>query len=190
MRLPLENLPPSTAAGERPTDGLGKPSALADIRLIPWERWFNDEASDLLYQAYQHHVDAIINDQYASLTGAKRLIENIVNLQGCGEFLPRVSHLAVHRPSQQLAGILTVTGIRPHTAHIPQVAVGAPFQGLGVGTALMELAFDELPRQGYEEVTLTVTDANAGAVRLYERLGFQSFKTFGAFIYSEEEDSP
>jgi ribosomal protein S18 acetylase RimI-like enzyme len=188
MRLPLENSPRAVASGEKPADGREKPAAHADIQLIPWERRFNDEASDLLYQAYQHHVDAIINDQYSSLTGSKRLIENIVNLQGCGEFLWRVSRLAVHRPSQRLAGILAVSGIRPHTAHIPQVAVAGPFQGLGVGTALMEAAFQDLPRQGFEEVTLTVTDSNAGAVRLYERLGFQTFKTFGAFIYSQEED--
>ena len=51
----------------------------------------------------------------------------------------------------------------------------------------MEAAFQDLAREGFEQVTLTVTDANAGAVRLYQRLGFETFKTFGAFIYNPGE---
>jgi ribosomal protein S18 acetylase RimI-like enzyme len=166
-----------------------KPSLLGNIQLLSWERRFDEEAAGLLYQSYRHHVDAVINDQYASIAGATRLIENIVHQQGCGEFLSRVSRLAVHHPSQQLAGILTVTRVRPRTAHIPQVAVAVPFQGRGVGSVLMEAAFRDLAREDFEEVTLTVTDANAGAVRLYERIGFETFKTFGAFVYSREEGS-
>ena len=156
------------------------------IDLIPWQKRFNDDAAEMLYQAYRGHVDAFINDQYASVMGATRLIENIFHNQGCGEFLAWVSRLAVHRPTQQLAGIITVTGVRAGTAHIPQVGVGPPFQGLGVGTALMEAAFQDLGEEGFEQVTLTVTDANAGAVRLYQRLGFETFKSFGAFIYNSD----
>jgi ribosomal protein S18 acetylase RimI-like enzyme len=158
-----------------------------NIELIPWERRFHDDAAELLYQSYREHVDATINDQYASVMGATRLIENIFHNQGCGDFLTRVSRMAVHRPTHQLAGILTVTGVRAHTAHIPQVGVGPSFQGLGVGTALMEAAFLDLAQEGFEQVTLTVTDANASAVRLYQRLGFETFKTFGAFIYDRDE---
>jgi ribosomal protein S18 acetylase RimI-like enzyme len=95
--------------------------------------------------------------------------------------------MAVHHPSELLAGIITVTGIRRTTAHIPQVAVAGSFQGIGVGSALMDAAFRDLLRSGYEEVTLTVTDANAGALRLYERVGFETFKTFGAFIYNQDD---
>jgi len=156
------------------------------VELIPWDRRFHDEAADLLYQSYRHHVDAAINDQYNSVMGATRLIENIFRNQGCGDFLTGVSRLAVHRPTQRLAGILTVTSVRAQTAHIPQVGVSPPFQGLGIGTALMDAAFQDLAQEGFEQVTLTVTDANAGAVRLYQRLGFETFKTFGAFIYSKE----
>jgi ribosomal protein S18 acetylase RimI-like enzyme len=157
------------------------------IELIPWDKRFHDDAAELLYQSYRQHVDAMINDQYTSVMGATRLVENIIHNQGCGDFLTRVSRMAVHRPTQRLAGILTVTCVRAGTAHIPQVAVGPSFQGLGVGTALMEAAFQDLAQEGFEQVTLTVTDANVGAVRLYQRLGFETFKTFGAFTYDREE---
>lgn len=190
MSLDLENRPRS-ATGPGHTAGrlLQEATVLKDFQLIPWDRRLDQEAAELLYYAYRRHVDAVINDQYASVTGASRLIENIVHHQGCGEFLSRISRMAVHRSSQQLAGILTVTGIRPRTAHIPQVAVAETFQGRGVGSVLMEAAFRDLAGEGFEEATLTVTDQNAGAVRLYQRAGFHTFKTFGAFIYSREEAS-
>ena len=184
MSLSLENRQQAAGAEPRPESAAEKPWVREGIELIPWEKRFHDQAAELLYQSYRQHVDGIINDQYTSVMGATRLIENIFHNQGCGDFLTRVSRMAVHRPTQQLAGILSVTGVRARTAHIPQVGVGPSFQGLGVGTALMEAAFQDLAQEGFEQATLTVTDANAGAVRLYQRLGFETFKTFGAFIYT------
>jgi ribosomal protein S18 acetylase RimI-like enzyme len=173
-------------AGARIDPVSEKPWAREGIELIPWDKRLHDDASDLLYQSYQRHVDAMINDQYATAMGATRLLENIFHNQGCGDFLTHVSRMAVHRPTQRVAGLLTVTEVRPRTAHIPQVGVGPSFQGLGVGTALIEAAFRDLEDEGYEQVTLTVTDSNAGAVRLYRRLGFETFKSFGAFIYDRD----
>ena len=154
-----------------------------EFMVMPWERKHDREAAELLYNTYRHHVDAMINDQYGSVSGAIRLVENIAHHQGCGEYLPQVSRVAIHRASQTLAGILAVTTVRPRTAHIPQVAVASPFQGGGLGDSLMRSAFHDLAKQGYQEVSLTVTDANAGAVRFYERLGFETFRPFGAFVF-------
>lgn len=155
------------------------------FHIEPWERRHDRAAAELVYSAYRYHVDARINDQYTSLPGATRLVENIVQQRGCGELLPQASLVAVHRPTQKLAGALAVTGVRPRTAHIPQVAVAREFQGAGLGTVMMEASFQELAAQGYAEVSLTVTDSNAGAVRLYERLGFETFRTFGAFVWEQ-----
>ncbi len=176
-------LPANAPAADESCSEAEKRWAREEIEIVPWQKRYNQEAAEMLYQSYQNHVDAKINDQYASVVGAKRLIENIFHNQGCGEFLTHVSRMAVHLPTQKLAGILTVTRVRPSTAHIPQVGVGPAYQGLGLGTALMERAFRDLRDDGFDQVTLTVTDSNSGAVRLYERLGFQTFKAFGAFIF-------
>ena len=186
MSLSLEGRPRAAGAEPRSEPAAEKPWARESIELIPWEKHFHDDAAELLYQSYREHVDGTINDQYTSVMGATRLIENIFQNQGCGDFLTRASRMAVHRPSKQLVGILTVTCVRARIAHIPQVGVGPLFQGLGVGTAMMEAAFQDLAREGFEQATLTVTDANAGAVRLYQRLGFETFKTFGAFIFNSD----
>ncbi len=186
MSLSLEGRRRAAGAEPRSAPAVERPWVREGIELISWDKHFHDDAAELLFQSYREHVDARINDQYASVMGAMRLIDNIFHNQGCGDFLPRVSRMAVCRPTQRLAGILTVTTVRPRTAHIPQVGVGPLFQGLGVGTALMEAAFHDLAEEDFKEVTLTVTDANAGAVRLYQRLGFETFKTFGGFIYRGE----
>jgi ribosomal protein S18 acetylase RimI-like enzyme len=62
--------------------------------------------------------------------------------------------------------------------------VARSLQGIGLGTALLESALNDLVRAGYQRVSLTVTDTNVGALRLYERLGFKTFRTFGAFVFN------
>lgn len=159
-------------------------SIFGDFAIEAWDRKHDRNAALLLYQTYMNHVDAVINDQYASEAGASRLIENIMHQRGCGEHLPQASQVAIHRATGKLAGVLALTSVRTHTAHIPQIAVAREFQGTGLGTAMMELAFEKLSQRGFQEVSLTVTDLNAGAVRLYERMGFENFRTFGAFVWN------
>jgi ribosomal protein S18 acetylase RimI-like enzyme len=151
----------------------------------PWQRKHDRQLAQLLWHTYRGHVDAAINDQYGSVEGASRLLENITELHGCGELLTSASQVAIHQPTGKLAGVVVMTTVRPRTAHIPQVAVGRDFQAQGLGTALLERAFREAQQHDCREVSLTVTDLNQGAVRLYERLGFETFRSFGAFVWDE-----
>ena len=160
-----------------------QPSSLGGFLFIPWERKHDRAAAEVVLSAYRGHVDGQINDQYVSLAGAAHLVENIMTQRGCGEILPEASLVALHRPTQKLAAVLAVTGVRGRTAHVPQIAVAREFQGMSLGKRLMEMSFLEAARHGYEEITLTVTDMNAGAVRFYDRLGFQTLRTFGAFVW-------
>jgi ribosomal protein S18 acetylase RimI-like enzyme len=185
MALSLPEWRPSTSSESRPDDPARRASAGLDQFLIaPCAQKYAREAAELVFGAYYNHVDAAINDQYSSLAGATHLLDNIFHCQGCGELLEQVSKVAIHRLTHKLAGVLAVTAVRPDTAHIPQIAVARTLQGMGLGTALLESAFHDLVRAGYQRVSLTVTDANAGALRLYERLGFKTFRAFGAFVFN------
>jgi ribosomal protein S18 acetylase RimI-like enzyme len=179
MAAPLED-----PADDSPSVPGSPPARLSpDFLTVPWENKHDREAAQLLYLSYRGHVDAEINDQYASPEGSARLVDTILHHRGCGEHLPQASQVAIHRPSGKLAAVLAITSVLPSTAHIPQVAVAREFQGQGLGSAMMQHSFRSLARLGYREVSLTVTDSNAGAVRLYERLGFRTLSTFGAFIW-------
>ena len=163
--------------------GQGKP-ALRDFRIVPWERRHDRGVAQVVLSAYRNHVDARINDQYASLDGTVHLVESILQQRGCGELLPTASLVAIHGPSARIAGALAVTAVRARTAHIPQIAVATEFQGRGLGAALLETSFHDLTKNRFEEVSLTVTGENSGAVRLYESLDFHTFRTFGAFTWT------
>jgi ribosomal protein S18 acetylase RimI-like enzyme len=185
MGLSLPQWQPHASSGFAPSDPRRRGAAsLDEFWITPCDKKYAREAAELLYGAYHNHVDAAINDQYTSLAGATRLLDNILHHQGCGEFLEQVSKVAIHRLARKLVGVLTVTAVRGDTAHIPQIAIARTVQGIGLGTALLEAAFIELARAGYQRVSLTVTDANSGALRLYERLGFKTFRTFGAFVFN------
>ena len=181
-RFMLINLNESYA---EPSDSHPAPGILrsGEFLIEPWERRHDRQAIRLICDTYRTHVDAAINDQYATPAGASRLIENIVELRGCGEQIPRASLVAIHTPTRDLAGLVALTGVRRQTAHIPQVAVAPEFQSRGLGAVLLDQAFREAVHRGYREVSLTVTDLNRRAVRFYERLGFQTFRKFGAFVW-------
>jgi ribosomal protein S18 acetylase RimI-like enzyme len=164
-------------------NALGTMPGLEAFDIEPWERRHDHAAAQLVYDTYRHHVDSRVNNQYTSVAGSARLIESTVHQRGCGQLLPQASLVAVHRPTQSLVGVLAMTAVRARTAHIPQIAVAGEFQGTGLGSAMMEASFREVATEGCEEVSLTVTDLNAGAVRLYEHLGFETFRRFGAFVW-------
>ncbi len=184
MAFRFNNKPDSSQSADHPGSTLPQANFSAgDFRFRPWKRRYDRDAAQLLHQAYQNHIDAAINDQYRSATGTRRLIESIIHQRGCGDFLESASTAAIHQSTGKLAGILGLTAVRPGTAHIPQVAVSTAFQGLGLGTAMLQSSFQRLQREEFSEVSLTVTGLNSRAVRLYERLGFRTFREFGAFVW-------
>ena len=194
MAAPLGGWRGTRHASASTSNSGATPRPMAEARLAaefliePWEHRHDHQVAQLIYHTYHRHVDGLINDQYTSTEGATRLMETITHLGGCGEYLPDESCVAIHRPTRKVAALLALTAVRPRrTAHIPQVAVSPEHQGIGLGTALIERAFGRLAAKGFEEVSLTVTDRNAGAVRLYERLGFTTFKTFGAFVWNSRD---
>lgn len=173
-----------TSASSQPESSRQIAAPAGDFAFEPWERRYDREAAQLLHHVYRNHIDAAINDQYCTVAGTTRLVESIVRHRGCGDYLQQASIAAIHRSTRKLAGILGLTAVRPGTAHVPQIAVASGFQGLGLGSAMLRSAFEKLAREGFAEVSLTVTTLNSGAVRLYERLGFRTFREFGAFVWS------
>ena len=175
MVLPLED-----------TQSLG-PLPSAGVQLAPWdERWVND-AAHLIARAYQGHVDSAISDQYRSHTGALRFLDNIVHYPGCGDFDPECSYLAFRKETSELCGMVLCSVVGRRVSHITQVCVEPELQGAGIGRVLIGRIIERLRERRFAAVTLTVTDHNSRAVRLYEQLRFSTIKEFDAFAWDVPE---
>jgi ribosomal protein S18 acetylase RimI-like enzyme len=57
-------------------------------------------------------------------------------------------------------------------AHITQLCVAPAYRGRGLGRALLNRSAESLLHGGFQAISLTVTEANHEAVKLYERFGF------------------
>ena len=158
----------------------------AGIAIMPWIEARQDDSARLVAAAYRGHVDSDINDQYRSPAGARRFLSNIVQYPGCGTFFAPASCSAVGAAGDSrgaLCGISLSSLVAERTGHITQICVAPSHRGMGVGYALLRRSLLALAEHGCNRVSLTVTAANQGAVRLYQQMGFTLRREFAAYVW-------
>ena len=150
------------------------------------ERWadhYQEAAAGLIATAYAGHVDSRINDQYRTVTGARRFLFNIVQYPGCGAFFRPASVAAFDADSGRVAGICLASIVAPACGHITQVCVMPWARGCGVGYEMLRQTLAALRLEGCGHASLTVTASNSDAVALYERIGFRTVRRFSAYVW-------
>lgn len=170
MLLPLADLSPAIAAPR-------------EIEIRKWTEQDFQPAAAVITAAYHGHVDSEINDQYRSLAGSLRFLNNIVRFPGCGTFDPDASLVAVHRAARSMVGMILCSRVRSDVGHVTQVCVLPEFRGMRLGAALVTTAAAALRRRNFSALSLTVTEANHGAVELYRKLSFSLRRVFDAFVW-------
>lgn len=153
-----------------------------DLELVQWTAQDYQAAAELIYICYIGHTDAQINDQYRSLHGSLRFLHNIVRFPGCGIFEPNFSWMLRDRRSHALVGMVLSSRVAPEVAHITQLCIAPAQRGRGLGRLLLDRSSESLTRAGFDAVTLTVTEGNEGAVRLYQRAGYTLRQRFDAMV--------
>jgi len=159
------------------------PSAIADIYLRRWSEADFQPAAHLITAAYAGHIDSLINDQYRTVAGSMRFLNNIVRFPGCGVFDHSASYVAFSRMTGNMVGLVLCSRVRSDVAHITQICLSPEFRRRGIGQLLLAEATRDLRRRHFQELSLTVTQANSSAVRLYRQLGFQIRRVFDAFVW-------
>jgi ribosomal protein S18 acetylase RimI-like enzyme len=154
----------------------------ATVGIDHWADYHQEAAAMLIEGAYHGHIDALINDQYRTMTGARRFLYNIINYPGCGVFAPAASLVAVSAFGV-LAGLSLASIVNDHTGHITQICVAPEFRGTGLGYELMRHSLLRLLHTGCRRVSLTVTSSNQDAIRLYRRIGFKTIRKFQAYVW-------
>jgi ribosomal protein S18 acetylase RimI-like enzyme len=160
------------------------PEAPAASRYLfhSWNENRQEEAAKLIARSYEGHIDGSINDQYRSVSGARRFLMNIVQYPGCGAFFPPGSFLADSVP-RRLEGLSLTSLVAQHVGHITQICVSPEARQRGVGYELMRRSLRAFAECECEKASLTVTTANEGAVQLYQRMGFRATRRFGAYVW-------
>jgi ribosomal protein S18 acetylase RimI-like enzyme len=157
--------------------------ASAGMRLDRWNDRFFEPCAKLIYLCYTDHVDGEINDQYRSRTGALKFLKNIILLPGCGQFVPGASFVLRQAGSDDLIAAVLTSEVSSGVGHTTQICVLPGYQGNGIGRMLMQTSAEALRAMKFRELTLTVTSENAAAVKLYEKLGFITIRTFTAGVW-------
>jgi ribosomal protein S18 acetylase RimI-like enzyme len=167
----------------RPWHNQPQIASLPDIEYRRWTEADFQPAAAVITSCYRGHIDSEINDQYRSLQGSLRFLNNIVRFPGCGVFDANSSFVASHRPSRSIAGLLLCSRVRDDVGHVTQVCVTPEHRGRMIGESLIGLCTEELRSRNFSALSLTVTEGNIKAVDLYRRLGFTTRRRFDAFVW-------
>jgi len=154
-----------------------------EIQVRSWTEQDYQAAAGVITAAYRNHIDSEINDQYRTNAGSMRFLNNIVRFPGCGVFDPDASFVALHKSSGALVGLILCSRVREDVGHITQVCLVPEHRKLGIGEHLIACSHKSLRNRNFALLSLTVTEANHGAVALYRHLGFQERRVFDAFVW-------
>jgi ribosomal protein S18 acetylase RimI-like enzyme len=159
------------------------PTLKPEFEIRPWSEPEYQPAAAVITAAYRGHVDSEINDQYRTLSGSLRFLNNIVRFPGCGIFDPQASFVVFQHRSRSPVGLILCSQIRPDVGHITQVCVLPEYRSAGLGVALLAATTRSLRERSFQGISLTVTEANDRAIALYARIGFESIRVFDAFVW-------
>jgi ribosomal protein S18 acetylase RimI-like enzyme len=159
------------------------PPAHPEIEIRRWSEQDYQAAAAVITTAYRDHVDSQINDQYRSLSGSLRFLNNIVRFPGCGTFDPDSSFVALHKQARSVIGLILCSRVRHDVGHVTQVCVLPEYRSHGIGESLLAATAGNLRQRNFSLLSLTVTQANDRAVELYRHLGFDVKRVFDAFVW-------
>ena len=155
----------------------------AELEMRPWHDQDLNAAGKLIAEAYRDHPDSLINDQYRTVHGSQRFLQNIVRFPGCGIFSQQASHVVVDRKSRELVALVLGSMVSAQCGHITQICVHPGYRRLGLARMLLRVAALQFQRLGTTELTLTVTEANTRAVGLYRTEGYDVAHSFNAAVW-------
>jgi ribosomal protein S18 acetylase RimI-like enzyme len=158
----------------------------AGLEIRAWRDEDLSPAGRLISEAYLDHPDSIINDQYRSINGSQRFLNNIVRYSGCGVFSPQVSYVVVERASRRLVALVLGSRVSPESGHITQLCVHPEFRRAGLARLLLSVCAFHFMRLGATEISLTVTESNQQAIDLYHSEGYTCAHAFDAAVWQRE----
>lgn len=155
---------------------LRPPHALAVLpdgfRWVAWDDKLIDLHSEVKFQSFHQHEDALVFPSLATRAGCRDLMAAI---RWRPNFCPAATWL-VAGPD---GAVGTIQGLLDESGYggIQNLGVVPECRGLGLGRALLLKALAGFASVGVPRAFLEVTATNGSAVRMYRAAGFRAYKT-------------
>ena len=150
----------------------------AGYRLVPWDESLLESHAETKYLSFRSEIDANVFPCLGELAGCHRLMNEIRHKEG---FLPQATWLITYQPNLEAAPEFcgTIQGIRDASqmGAIQNLGVTPEHRGIGLGTYLLRKALQGFQQARLARAFLEVTAQNAGAIGLYQRIGFTRSRT-------------
>ncbi len=154
------------------------PPVPADYQLLAWNPNLLDLHAKAKFASFSHEIDAVVFSCLADAKGCFQLMNDIVQRSN---FAPQATWLIVRnsRANEPPQPCATVQGIfdPSQVGSIQNVGVAPAHRGLGLGSVLLHRALKGFQQADQRFATLEVTARNSGALRLYQRIGFEILRT-------------
>ncbi len=152
--------------------------ALPDgYRCIPWDKSLLEHHAETKYRCFCYEVDANVFPCLGERDGCQRLMNEITRRDN---FIPQATWLMEYCDSEGTVNYCgTIQGLRDQEGRgaVQNLGLTSSHRGLGLGTILLTCALNGFLQHSLDRATLEVTAQNSGALRMYQRFGFQIIKT-------------
>ena len=141
--------------------------------------------ADDLRRLFRDSVDrtsccsALVDGQFAGLLTIRTNGQEFYRLN-MGALFTRFSLLRAIRMLLNL--LLLADGTKADEFVVDSLAVDPAYRGRGVGTALLQKAEERAAAMDKRTMSLGVVGENAGAIRLYERVGYRRTYTWDGYL--------
>lgn len=148
-----------------------------------WDDALLDAHAEAKYHSFRGEIDSNVFPCLGEWLGCQRLMHEIRGKQG---FLPGATWLIAYRPqnssepeSSEPEYCGTIQGIRDYAGlgAIQNLGVTPEHRSRQLGSCLLLHALQGFQQAGLRRAFLEVTAQNHGAIRLYQRLGFNKART-------------
>ena len=147
-------------------------------RFHPWKSQLTNAHAEAKFRSFRHELDTNVFPCLGEAEGCLRLMKEISCRQG---FIPAATWLVTHHDEKtgRKENCGTVQGIseKVDVGSIQNIGIVHGRRGRGIGSLIVQHSLRGFQAAGIKFVRLEVTSQNTGAVRLYERLGFQHLQT-------------
>ena len=141
--------------------------------------------ADDLIRLFRDSVDrtsclsALVDGQFAGLLTIRTDGQEFYRLN-VGALFTRFSPLRAIRMLLNL--LLLADELKGDEFVVETLAVDPAYRGMGIGTALLQKAEERAGAMGKYTMSLGVVGENAGAIRLYERVGYRRTHTWDGYL--------